>query len=102
MDQDVVHAVVDDVLPNGVVLLHHARDLELRADAVGRRDQYLVFPRRHLVESAERPDSAEHVLRLCLPNHGLDGLEGFHLVVNVDACGGVCRLGLVRVCVAHV
>ena len=35
LNQDVVHAVVDDVLPDRVVLVHHRRNLELRADAVG-------------------------------------------------------------------
>ena len=38
----VVHAVVDEVGADDLVAIQKPRDLELRADAVGRRDQHAV------------------------------------------------------------
>ena len=38
----VVHAVVDEVGADDLVPVEKARDLQLRADAVGRRDQHAV------------------------------------------------------------
>ena len=95
LHEDVVHAVVDDVLAHGVVLLHHRGDLELGADAVrgGDEDRVLGASLRQSAEAAERADAANHVDRLGAADHCLDGLEGFHLVVDVDAGGGVGGLG---------
>ena len=92
LHEDVVDAVVHDVLPDGVVLVHHRGDLELRAHAVGRGDEYLVLAGRDLVEAAERADVADDGLRLGSRDHLLDGTDRVHLDVDVDACLRVRRL----------
>ena len=91
LHEDVVHAVVHDVLAHRVVLLHHHGDLELGAHAVrgGDEDRVLRASLRQAAEAAERADSADYVDRFRGANHRLDGLEGVHLVVDVHAGGGV-------------
>ena len=92
LHEDVVHAVVDDVLPDRVVLVHHRRHLELRADAVRGRDEDHVLPLRDLVKPAERADSPDHVRRLRRRDHLLDRADRPHLDVDVDARRRICRL----------
>ena len=91
LHEDVVHAVVDDVLADGVVLLHHHGDLELGAHAVRGGDEQGVLGTalRKAAEPAERPDAADDICGLRRADQGLDGLERIHLVVDVDAGGGV-------------
>ena len=92
LDEHVVDAVVDDVHPDAA---HHAetrREFDLRADAVGRRDEHGVAQRRdgrgaeHATEAA---DATQHAVVV----GGLD--RGLHLgdrpraLVDVDARFGV-------------
>ena len=83
--------MVDDVLADGVVLLHHYGDLEFGAHAVRGGDEQGVLGTalRKAAEPAERPDAADDICGLRRADQGLDGLERIHLVVDVDAGGGV-------------
>ena len=55
LHEDVVDAVVDEVLPDGVVAIGEERDLQLRADAVGARDEdRIAKPARLKSEQARR------------------------------------------------
>ena len=90
LHEDVVHAVVDDVLPDRVVLVHHRGHLQLRADAVGRGNENHVLALRDLVEPPERADVADDVRRLRRSDHLLDGADCPHLHVNVNAGCGIC------------
>ena len=85
--------MVDDVLTNRVVLVHHRRDLELGAHAVSRRDENHVLARRDLVKTAKRSDITDDGSRLRRSNHLLDGADGIHLDVNVDTRLGIRGLG---------
>ena len=96
LHEDVVHAVVDDVLSDRVVLVHHRRHLQLRADAIGRGDENHVLALRDLVETPERADVADDVRRLRRGDHLLDGAHSPHLHVNVNAGCGICGLLLLN------
>ena len=65
LHQDVVDAVVDEVLADRVVAVRQERDLQLGADAVGARDQHRVArsPRLEAEQAAERSDLREHARR---------------------------------------
>ena len=62
-DGDVVDAVVDEILPDGVVALGGEGDLELGTDAVHARDEHggLVFAGVEREQPAEAADFAEHL-----------------------------------------
>ena len=63
LDGDVVDAVVDDVVPDGVMLVHHVCDHQLRADAVDAGDHHRFFPfgQINLEESAETANRRERL-----------------------------------------
>ena len=84
--------MVDDILPDGVVLVHHSGDLELRADAVGRSDQDHILASWDFMQPAERADVADYVGGLCRSDHLLDGADCVHLDIDVDARLCVRRL----------
>ena len=86
--EDVVHAVVHEVLAHGVVDAGHVRDLELRADAVRGGDEDLVLPGR-AEEAAEAADVGENAGRLGALDVGLDSGEAAVHLVDVDAGGGI-------------
>ena len=63
LDEDVVHAVVHEILADRVVLLREKGDLELRPDAVDARNEHgALEPSRHLEEAAEISDLRKHFL----------------------------------------
>ena len=86
--------MVDDVLADGVVLVHHRGDLKLGADAVGRRNENHPLAGRNLVKAAECADSADNVGGFCGSDHLLDGSDGIHLDIYIDARLGVRGLRL--------
>ena len=90
LDEDVVDAVVDEVLADGRVLLREAGDLELRADAVRAPDKEHVLAGGG-EEPAEVADSPYGPARGSRRGHFLDRLDADHLRVDVDAGGGVSR-----------
>ena len=63
LDQDVVDAVVHQVLPHGVVAARHEGELQFGADAVGRCHQHrlVAFALGDAEQPAERPDVGQHV-----------------------------------------
>ncbi len=88
LDQDVVDAVVHQISADGVVLIHHERDLELGADAVGARDQHRL-PVAVAVEAeqaAERSDFGEHAWREGAARQRPDPPDRLVARVDVDAC----------------
>ena len=88
LNEDVVHAVVDDVLADGIVLAHHRGHLQLGAHAVGRGHENLVLAGGHAVKPAERTDVPDYAGRLGGRDHLLDRTNRLHLDVDVDAgCG---------------
>ena len=86
--------MVDDVLTDGVVLVHHRGDLKLGADAVSRRNEDHTLAGRNLVKAAECADSADNVGGLGRSDHLLDGSDGIHLNINIDTGLGVRGLRL--------
>ena len=62
LHEDVVDAVVDEVRADGAVDAAHERDAQLRADAVGARDEHriAVAARAEAEEPAERADLRQH------------------------------------------
>ncbi len=83
---DVVDAVIDQVLPNGVVDAEVERDLELCAHAVGARDQYRVGKLFEIQskQAAEAADLAEYLFVEGLPRQHLDALFAAITRGNVD------------------
>jgi len=77
LDKDVVNAVIDDILADGVVALGQRGDLELGADAVGAGDQQMLLARR-LKEAAEAADPPHHPLGGGGAHHLLDDLNARH------------------------
>ncbi len=94
LNENIVYAVVDDVLTDGVVLVHHRGDLKLGADAVSRRNEDHTLAGRNLVKAAECADSADNVGGLGGSDHLLDGSDGIHLNINIDTGLGVRGLRL--------
>ena len=62
LHQDVVDAVIDEVAADRVVASREERDLQLRADAVGARDEHRLAncARLEPEQAAERTDVGEH------------------------------------------
>jgi len=88
---DVVDAVVDQVGANGVVNAEFEGDLELGADAVGRRDEHrlgeLLQVKRK--QAAEAADFGEYVLVEGFAREHFDALLGAVAGGDVDAGAGV-------------
>ncbi len=89
LHEDIVHTVVNDVLPHGVMTPRHRCDFELRPHAVRRRHKQRVRSGA-LEQPAEAPDTTHHAGRYGLLHHLLDGFNATHLLVNVHAGCGVC------------
>ena len=98
---DVVDAMVDNVMPDGVELLHEFGDHQLGADAVDRGDHHGMAPLGEvdLVEAAEAADGCEHILRPRRRNPRSHLLEQAGHIVDVDARRAV-RLAF-ALCVVH-
>ncbi len=94
LDENIVDAVVDDVLTDGVVLVHHRGNLKLGADAVSRRNEDHTLAGRNLVKAAECADSADNVGGLGRSDHLLDGSDSIHLDIDIDTGLGVRGLRL--------
>ena len=94
LNENIVYAVVDDVLTDGVVLVHHRGDLKLGADAVSRRNEDHTLAGWDLVKAAECADAADNVGGLGGSDHLLDGSDGIHLNINIDTGLGVRGLRL--------
>ena len=94
LDENIVDAVIDDVLTDGVVLVHHRGDLKLGADAVSRRNEDHTLAGRNLVKAAECADPADNVGGLGGSDHLLDGSDSIHLNINIDTGLGVRGLRL--------
>lgn len=94
LNENIVYAVVDDILTDGVVLVHHRGDLKLGADAVSRRNEDHTLAGRNLVKAAECADSADNVGGLGRSDHLLDGSDSIHLDINIDTGLGVRGLRL--------
>src|ERR1043165_8991820 len=94
LDEDVVDAVADEVVADGVVDLHRLRDAELRADAVGRGDEDRVFDAVELraKEAAEGADVGEDVRREGAAGDAPDLAKGLVLRVDVHARVAITRL----------
>ena len=87
LDEDVVHAMVDEILSDRAVDSRGDRDLHLRADAVGRSDEERVGHPGEIraEEAAEAPDVADDALRERGADRLLRAGDGAHLRVDVDA-----------------
>jgi hypothetical protein len=86
LDQDVVDAHRDKIDPDRVVAVQRERKLELRADAVGPRDQdRLAVARRQLDEGAESADARQHLRPHGPRRVGLDAFDERIAGIDVDA-----------------
>ena len=94
LNENIVDAVVDDILTDGVVLVHHRGNLKLGADAVSGRNEDHTLAGRNLVKAAECADSADNVGGLGRSDHLLDGSDSIHLNINIDTGLGVRGLRL--------
>lgn len=94
LNENIVDAVVDDVLTDGIVLVHHRGNLKLGADAVSRRNEDHTLAGRNLVKAAECADPADNVGGLGGSDHLLDGSDSIHLNINIDTGLGVRGLRL--------
>ena len=87
LHEDVVDAVIDEIGADGVVAIHHHRNLQLRSDAVRARNQHGFF---HACEvagkhSAEATDVGKHAGREGLARQIADAfLRGIGRV-DIDA-----------------
>ena len=90
-DGDVVDAMVDEVLADGVVAVHQHGDLEFGADAVDAGDEHRVahFGKMGAEKAAEAADFAEHFGAVGRFDEG--GQAGLDLVakVNVNSGAGI-------------
>ena len=93
-DGDVVDAMVDQVLADGVVAVQREGELELGADAIdaGNEDGLPVFANVQREEAAEPAHFAEHLRPMRRPEQA--GQSGLDLVaqVDIDARAGVSLL----------
>jgi hypothetical protein len=90
LDQDVVDAHRDQVDADRVVPVERERKLELRADAVGARDQHrLAVLLRDLYERAEAADSGQDLGAQRAPGERLDRLDERVARIDVDPCVAV-------------
>ena len=91
---DVVDAMVDQVLADGVVAVHREGELELGADAIHAGDQHrlAVFAHVQREEAAEAADLAEHLGPMRGPRASRQGGLDPVAQVNIDARAGVCLL----------
>ena len=87
LHRDVVDAMVDEVLADGVVPAESDRDLELGAHAIGRGDQHGIGPALGVKpeEAAESADAAQHLRRRGLRRRLADQLHRAARLVEVDA-----------------
>ena len=89
--RDVVDAMIDQVLADGVVAVQREGQLELGADAIHAGDQHRlpVFAHVQGEEAAEPADFAEHLGPMRRPEHsGQSGLDPV-AQVNIHARAGV-------------
>ena len=79
--------MVHDVVPDGVVLLHHHRNHQLGADAVDARNQYrlFVFGKIDLEKAAEPTDRSKHLRAPGDRELPLHLIQKFGRQVDVDA-----------------
>ncbi len=97
-DGDVVDAVVDEVLADGVVAAGQEGKLEFCADAIDACDEHGVFHSAEVraEEPAEAPNFPEDLRAVGLGDHLLDALFDGVAEGEVHACGcvgGFGRLG---------
>ena len=87
LHQDVVDAVVHQVLAHGVVTSRHEGELQLGADAVGRGHQHrlVALALRDAEQPAERPDVGEHIRRKGALGERSYAPDRFIARVDVDA-----------------
>ena len=90
LNENVVHAVVYDILTDRIVLFHHARDLELGSDTIGGSDQKGILQTlRKTAKATKRADSSCDIYSFGSTHHLLDGLKCTHFVVDIHASCGV-------------
>ena len=92
-DQNVVHAVVDEVAPDAAVALQFGRDEHLRADAVGRGDQRALAVAREAKESGEAADGVELIGVAPFARECAVSRDGLIAGADVDAGFGVTVWG---------
>ena len=85
--RDVVHAHGDEVDPDGGVAAGRERDLELRPDAIGARDEHRLLPAREVEreQAAEAADAGQHLLPQRRTGERLDQLDQPVALVDVHA-----------------
>ena len=90
---DVVDAVIDQALADGVVLVQGAGDVELGAHSVRRGDQHGLAEalRAQRIGAAESADAGGHVAGERRPGVTLEAFDGALRLVDGDAGGGVSR-----------
>src|SRR5262249_17722354 len=91
LHHNVIYAVVHEVSADGVVHAHHESDLQLRADAIGTRDQYwvLVLILIDGKQAAKAANLAEKVLAECLLGKVFDPLLGSVSAGDVHSSVGI-------------
>ena len=87
LDEDVVHAVVDEIGPDGVVASRHEGHLQFRSDAIDARDEHriLIPIAVETEQAAERADVREHARRERRSRERPDAADDFVAGVDVDA-----------------
>ena len=62
LGDDIVDAHRDDVLSNGIMLIHHKGQFQLRPDSICTADQHRLFhvQRTQIKQAAEAADAAHH------------------------------------------
>ena len=85
LHQNVVDAHRDQILADGVVLVHLERQLQLGADAIGAGDQHrLAIVLRQFHQRAEAADAAQHLGAQRAFGVGLDALHQGIAGVDID------------------
>ena len=86
LDQNVVDAHRDQVDPDGIVLVHRERELELGADAVGPGDEHrLAVALRQLHQCTESTDAGQNLRPQRALGERLDGIDQAVAGIDVDA-----------------
>ena len=91
--EDVIDAVIDEVGADRGVDVHGHGDFQLRAHAIGARDQHRLAPffvQRE--QSAERTDPADHSARERARSQAPDALLGLVRKRNIHTCFGVVHV----------
>src|SRR5207245_1110907 len=98
--RNVIHAMIDEIGANGVVLVQRECDLQFRADAINARDQNWIV---HLSEirakqPAESADFIQHLRPVGLPNEALDA--ALESIAKIDIYARRC-ISLFCLCRFH-